>query len=110
MEEILVKEKVDKWDCESVLSTYPYLYNHPKIISDQIRLSTKISILKDVLGRGLTGALKRLDMEAVVLEDDDVLSGLRCQSSPSDPSMRHLRRRRRGGRRRRPTAWDSRAR
>jgi len=77
MEEIIVKEKVDKWDCESVLSTYSTLYNHPKIISerrpDQIRLSTKTGIPKGVLGRGLTaGALKQLDMETGVLEDDMV--------------------------------------
>lgn len=77
MEEIIVKEKMDKWDCESVLSTYSTLYNHPKIISErrpnQIRLSTKTGIPKDTLGRGLTaGALKQLDMETGVLEDDMV--------------------------------------
>lgn len=26
--------KVDKWDCESILSTYSNIYNHPKLISD----------------------------------------------------------------------------
>jgi len=75
MEEIVVKEKVDKWDCESVLSTYSTLYNHPKLISerkpDQIKLSTKTGIPKNVLGRGLTaGALKQLDMETGMLDDD----------------------------------------
>lgn len=24
----------DKWDCESVLSTYSNIYNHPKLISE----------------------------------------------------------------------------
>lgn len=24
----------DKWDCESILSTYSNIYNHPKLISD----------------------------------------------------------------------------
>jgi len=75
MEEIVVKEKADKWDCESVLSTYSTLYNHPKLISerkpDQIKLSTKTGIPKNVLGRGLTaGALKQLDMETGMLDDD----------------------------------------
>merc|ERR1712106_945044 len=75
MEEIVVKEKMDKWDCQSVLSTYSTLYNHPKVISerkpDQIRLSAKTGIPKDVLGRGLTvGALKQLDRETGVLDDD----------------------------------------
>jgi len=75
MEEIVVREKLDKWDCESVLSNYSTLYNHPKIISerrpDHIKLSTKTGIPKNVLGRGLTaGALKQLDMENGVVEDD----------------------------------------
>eukprot|EP00092_Neocalanus_flemingeri_P006772 GFUD01007314.1.p1 GENE.GFUD01007314.1~~GFUD01007314.1.p1 ORF type:complete len:455 (-),score=189.53 GFUD01007314.1:149-1513(-) len=77
MEEIVVKEKLDRWDCESVLSTYSTLYNHPKIITerrtDQIRLSTKTGIPKDTLGRGLTaGALKQLDRDTGVLEEDMV--------------------------------------
>jgi len=75
MEEIVVKEKGDKWDCESVLSTYSTLYNHPKLISErrpgQIKLSTKTGIPKNVLGRGLTAdALKQLDMETRELDDD----------------------------------------
>merc|ERR1712055_276548 len=75
MEEIEVKERKEKWDCESVLSTYSTLYNHPKLISeqkpDQIKLSSKTGIPKNVLGRGLTvGALKQLDMETGVLEED----------------------------------------
>jgi len=75
MEEIVVKEKGEKWDCESVLSTYSTLYNHPKVISerrpDQIKLSTKTGIPKNVLGRGLTAdALKQLDMETRELDDD----------------------------------------
>jgi len=80
MEEIVVKVKDygEKWDCESVLSNYSTLYNHPKIISerrpvDQIRLSTKTGIPKGVLGRGLTaGALAQLDRDTGVLEDDMV--------------------------------------
>jgi protein LTV1 len=62
--EIIVKEKVDKWDCESVLST---LYNHTR--PHQI----KTGIPKDMLGmgRGLTtGALKLLDMETGMPEDN----------------------------------------
>jgi len=75
MEEIVVREKLDKWDCESVLSNYSTLYNHPKLISerkpDHIKLSTKTGIPKNVLGRGLTaGALKQLDMDNGVVEDD----------------------------------------
>lgn len=32
-ETIPVPEK-EKWDCESILSTYSNLYNHPKLISE----------------------------------------------------------------------------
>merc|ERR1719427_2603679 len=75
MEEIEVKERREKWDCESELSTYSTLYNHPKLISerkpDQIKLSSKTGIPKNVLGRGLTaGALKQLDVDTGVLDDD----------------------------------------
>merc|ERR1712228_655627 len=69
------KEKKENWDCESVLSTYSNLYNHPKLISerkpDHIKLSSKTGIPKNVLGRGLTAnALKMLDMETGVLDDE----------------------------------------
>ena len=65
----------DRFDCQSILSTYSTLYNHPKLISevskkkrtgiDPIRIDGKTGIPKDVLGRsGLTeGALKRLDRQ-----------------------------------------------
>merc|ERR1711915_81456 len=73
--EIILKEKKENWDCESVLSTYSNLYNHPKLISerkpDHIKLSLKTGIPKNVLGRGLTAnALKMLDMETGVLDDE----------------------------------------
>merc|ERR1711862_977511 len=92
MEEVVVKEKGDKWDCESVLSTYSTLYNHPKMISerkpDQIKLSTKTGIPKNVLGRGLTaGALKLLDMENGMVEDD--LASVRSKISEFSIRPKH---------------------
>lgn len=27
----------EKWDCESILSTYSNIYNHPKLISEPVR-------------------------------------------------------------------------
>jgi len=76
-EKIRVQEREDKWDCESILSTYSTLYNHPKLISEKnnkIQLSSKTGIPKGVLGRGLTaGALKQLDVETGVL-DEEVMS------------------------------------
>ena len=76
MVEIQVEEKEgEKWDCESVLSTYSTLYNHPKLISEpklsKIQLSSKTGIPLGVLGRGLTAqALKQLGAEDSDPEDD----------------------------------------
>jgi len=77
MEKIVVNG--EKWDCESILSTYSTLYNHPKIISerrpDHIKLSSKTGIPKDTLGRGLTAAaLKQLDLDTGVGIEDDMQS------------------------------------
>ncbi|XP_061088526.1 protein LTV1 homolog isoform X2 [Conger conger] len=61
IETILIEEPpTEKWDCETVLSTYSNLYNHPKLIQDPpmlkpIKVSSKSGIPKEVLpGRGLT--------------------------------------------------------
>lgn len=61
IETILIEEPpTEKWDCETVLSTYSNLYNHPKLIQDPpkpkpIKVSSKTGIPKDVLPeRGLT--------------------------------------------------------
>lgn len=58
---IQIREPVkEKWDCESVLSTYSTLYNHPTLITepkkhDPIRLKKGLGIPDDVLKkRGLT--------------------------------------------------------
>ncbi|EZA57294.1 hypothetical protein DMN91_002414 [Ooceraea biroi] len=51
----------DKWDCESILSTYSNIYNHPKLISEppkqpkKIEIDRKTGIPKHVLGN--TGKL-----------------------------------------------------
>ncbi|CAH0696421.1 unnamed protein product [Spodoptera exigua] len=57
-EEELVTVRVDpeeKWDCETILSTYSNLYNHPKVIEEpkkpqKIKLNAR-GIPKDVLGK-----------------------------------------------------------
>ncbi|XP_040572102.1 protein LTV1 homolog [Lepeophtheirus salmonis] len=55
----------DEWDCETVLTTYSNIYNHPKLISERtnpIKISGKTGMPKDVLGKGLTAsALKRFN-------------------------------------------------
>jgi len=74
--ELIEPEEVeyeDKFDCESILTTYSTLYNHPKMISEPtikpIRVSGKTGIPKDVLGKGLTSAaLKQLDIQNEMFE------------------------------------------
>jgi len=54
----------EKWDCESILSTYSNIYNRPKVITEnRIKVCGKTGIPKNVLGKsGLTeSALKKLN-------------------------------------------------
>ncbi|XP_019405686.1 PREDICTED: protein LTV1 homolog [Crocodylus porosus] len=57
---LVIEETKEKWDCESILSTYSNLYNHPKLIEEPskprpIKISQKTGIPLDVLPqRGLT--------------------------------------------------------
>ncbi|KAM4771735.1 protein LTV1 homolog [Rhinophrynus dorsalis] len=69
MQTIVIEEPGEKWDCESILSTYSNLYNHPQIIKDPpkakpIRVSVKTGIPLDVLpARGLTAKqVERMEM------------------------------------------------
>ncbi|XP_072265107.1 protein LTV1 homolog [Pyxicephalus adspersus] len=60
MQTLVIEEPSEKWDCESILSTYSNLYNHPQIIKDPpkakpIKVSAKTGIPLGVLpGRGPT--------------------------------------------------------
>ncbi|KAG5278430.1 hypothetical protein AALO_G00098910 [Alosa alosa] len=54
METIVVEPPAEKWDCETIISTYSNLYNRPKIIEDTpkakgIRVSAKTGVPLDVL-------------------------------------------------------------
>ncbi|XP_053316853.1 protein LTV1 homolog [Spea bombifrons] len=69
MQTIVVEEPHEKWDCESILSTYSNLYNHPQIIKDPpkqkaIKLSAKTGIPLGVLpSRGPTAKqVERMEM------------------------------------------------
>ncbi|XP_043249079.1 protein LTV1 homolog isoform X1 [Colletes gigas] len=51
----------DKWDCESIVSTYSNIYNHPKLISepkhlDKIKVNPRTGIPKNILD-GSSGKL-----------------------------------------------------
>ncbi|XP_073527465.1 protein LTV1 homolog [Phyllobates terribilis] len=69
MQTVVIEEPREKWDCESIISTYSNLYNHPQIIKDPpkaklIKVSTKTGIPLGVLpGRGLTAKqVERMEM------------------------------------------------
>ncbi|XP_061724135.1 protein LTV1 homolog [Cydia pomonella] len=69
----------EKWDCETILSTYSNLYNHPKIIEEpkkpgKIRINPRTGIPQDVLGadtRLTTKSLARFDALQDAGDDDD---------------------------------------
>ncbi|XP_017786723.1 PREDICTED: protein LTV1 homolog [Nicrophorus vespilloides] len=63
----IVMPPKEKWDCESILSTYSNIYNHPKLISEprKIRINPRTGIPIDVLDSNkLTAkALSKLNQE-----------------------------------------------
>ncbi|EFA07437.1 protein LTV1 homolog [Tribolium castaneum] len=64
----------EKWDCESILSTYSNIYNHPKLIKEpakeKIQISKKTGIPMNILGSNkLTQkALDKLNLENEFIE------------------------------------------
>ena len=89
----------EKWDCESILSTYSNIYHHPRLISepskkksavDPIKISNKTGMPKDVFGKGLTtSALKQLDRQNMFNEDDDNDGTATVASRMSELSVRN---------------------
>lgn len=66
---VVLEEAKEKWDCESICSTYSNVYNHPQLIKyqpkpKQIRLSSKTGIPLNVLPKkGLTAKqVERMQM------------------------------------------------
>merc|ERR1739844_823509 len=88
------EENEDNFDCESILTTYSTLYNHPKLISEPsikpIRVSGKTGIPKDVLGKGLTtAALKQLDRENDRFQRREDVETMTLASRVSEISFRN---------------------
>ncbi|XP_051755445.1 protein LTV1 homolog [Ctenopharyngodon idella] len=53
---MVIEPPAERWDCETIISTYSNLYNRPKLIQDppkpkQIRVSSKTGIPLDVLAK-----------------------------------------------------------
>lgn len=109
MMKIEVKDKEEKWDCESILSTYSNIYNHPKLIPDvtsskRIRVSKRTGIPLDVLGNDTNKltpqSLARFDAAQRKSGDCDgsesvisVLSTLSIRSKDETPEQRKERKR-----------------
>ncbi|XP_032999816.1 protein LTV1 homolog [Lacerta agilis] len=87
---LVIEEPKEKWDCESILSTYSNLYNHPKLIEvpqkpKPIEVSSKTGIPLGVLpGRGLTAKqAERMEM----INDSDlprVATQPRCKNESKE--------------------------
>uniref|UniRef100_A0A8C0B794 Protein LTV1 homolog n=1 Tax=Buteo japonicus TaxID=224669 RepID=A0A8C0B794_9AVES len=66
---VVIEEQKEKWDCESILSTYSNLYNHPTLIKEPskpklIKISQKTGIPLHILPqKGLTAKqIERMQM------------------------------------------------
>ncbi|NWW94209.1 LTV1 protein, partial [Rhynochetos jubatus] len=66
---VVIEESKEKWDCESILSTYSNLYNHPTLIKEPskpkpIKVSRKTGIPLHILPqKGLTAKqIERMEM------------------------------------------------
>lgn len=72
METLVIEEPGKKWDCESILSTYSNLYNHPQLIKEPpkaVKVSVKTGIPLDVLPqRGLTA--KQVERMQLINDSD----------------------------------------
>ncbi|XP_053618389.1 protein LTV1 homolog [Plodia interpunctella] len=77
-EEEMVTVEVDpkeKWDCETILSTYSNLYNHPKLIEEpkkphKIQISAKTGLPIDTLGKDNRLTVKSL-AKFNAMQDDE---------------------------------------
>ncbi|XP_013200048.2 protein LTV1 homolog [Amyelois transitella] len=69
-------DQKEKWDCETILSTYSNLYNHPKLIEEpkkphKIQISSKTGLPKDTLGKDNKLTMKSLAKFNAMQDDDD---------------------------------------
>uniref|UniRef100_A0A8C9RW76 Protein LTV1 homolog n=1 Tax=Scleropages formosus TaxID=113540 RepID=A0A8C9RW76_SCLFO len=93
MESLVVEVPTEKWDCESILSTYSNLYNRPKVIEDvpktnPIRVSRKTGVPLGVLpDRGPT-ARQAERMERI---NDSDLPRVSTQPRPKEESKEERR-------------------
>ncbi|XP_059055829.1 protein LTV1 homolog [Achroia grisella] len=68
-------EPKEKWDCETILSTYSNLYNHPKLIEEpkkpkKIQINAKSGLPMDTLGKDNKLTIKSLAKFNAMNEND----------------------------------------
>ena len=74
-------EKKKKWDCESILSTYSNIYNHPKIIDvpskklAKIQVNPKTGLPKNVFDDDQKGKLTVKSLAKLAHNDEHSLAG-----------------------------------
>jgi protein LTV1 len=83
-----------RWDCESVLSTYSTLYNHPKLICEsqprKLRINPKTGVPEGVVGSQLSAkALKQLGTMSMLQQDLDMQSVRSTASMMSHLTVRN---------------------
>ncbi|XP_062244318.1 protein LTV1 homolog [Platichthys flesus] len=98
MQTFVVQAPEEKWDCETIISTYSNIYNRPKLIEDPpklktIRVSRKTGIPLDVLpARGLTAK----QVERMTMINDSDLPRLSTQPRSKEESKEERKTRKQG--------------
>ncbi|XP_034999059.2 protein LTV1 homolog [Hippoglossus stenolepis] len=98
METFVVQAPEEKWDCETIISTYSNIYNRPKVIEDPpksktIRVSSKTGIPLDVLpARGLTAK----QVERMTMINDSDLPRVSTQPRSKEESKEERKTRKQG--------------
>lgn len=91
MEQVVIMEPLEKWDCETILTTHSTLYNHPVTIKEEklkpsvrpIKLSKRLEIPSDVLNsRGPTA--RQLEQEEHNKVNQVVMAAVRRKDETSE--------------------------
>lgn len=75
-------DRKKKWDCESILSTYSNIYNHPKVIDvpskkklTKIQVNPKTGLPKNILDGDQPGKLTQKSLAKLAVEEEKSLAG-----------------------------------
>eukprot|EP00026_Physarum_polycephalum_P006666 Phypoly_transcript_06717.p1 GENE.Phypoly_transcript_06717~~Phypoly_transcript_06717.p1 ORF type:complete len:551 (+),score=146.95 Phypoly_transcript_06717:87-1739(+) len=99
LEGLYPEKKQEKWDCDTIISTYSNLENHPKLIvepSNKIKLSKKTGMPLGVLGtRGPQKGTHQDDQDSEESQDDSSVASNtgKARSKDETPEQRKERKR-----------------